>query len=64
MLDYGFKVVHTTYMNTFHLAVIISGSPCFCDYRQLDTPAKAYIIPISIKIWSFSESLAVIRQGH
>ncbi|MGS0689221.1 sulfotransferase [Shewanella sp. 0m-4] len=37
MLDYGFKVAHTAYTKqAFHLADIISDSPCFCDYQQLD----------------------------
>ena len=37
MLDYGFKVAHTAYTkHAFDLADIISDSPCFCDYKQLD----------------------------
>ena len=37
MLDYGFKVAHTAYTKqAFELADVISDSPCFCDYQQLD----------------------------
>ena len=37
MLDYGFKVAHTAYTKqAFELADVISDSPCFCDYPELD----------------------------
>ncbi|WOT03640.1 sulfotransferase [Shewanella youngdeokensis] len=37
LLDYGFKVAHTAYTKrAFELADVISDSPCFCDYQQLD----------------------------
>ena len=37
MLDYGFKVAHTAFTKqAFELADVISDSPCFCDYQQLD----------------------------
>ncbi|MBQ0730999.1 MAG: sulfotransferase family protein [Oleispira antarctica] len=38
MLDYGFKVAHTAYTKqAFELADVLSDSPCFCDYPELDT---------------------------
>lgn len=37
MLDYDFKVAHTAYTKqAFELADVISDSPCFCDYPELD----------------------------
>lgn len=37
LLDYGFNVAHTAYTKrAFELADVISDSPCFCDYAQLD----------------------------
>lgn len=37
LLDYGFKVAHTAYTKrTFELADVISDTPCFCDYQELD----------------------------
>ncbi|MCL1123497.1 sulfotransferase [Shewanella surugensis] len=37
LLDYGFKVAHTAYTKrAFEVADVISDSPCFSDYQQLD----------------------------
>jgi hypothetical protein len=37
LLDHGFKVAHTAYTKrAFELADVISDTPCFCDYAQLD----------------------------
>lgn len=37
LLTQGFKVAHTAYTkHTFELADVISDTPCFCDYQQLD----------------------------
>jgi hypothetical protein len=37
MLDYGFKVAHTAYTKqAFKLADVLSDSPCFSDYQELD----------------------------
>lgn len=38
MLDYNFNVAHTAYTKqAFALADVLSDSPCFCDYQELDT---------------------------
>jgi len=38
LLEQGFNVAHTAYTKqAFALADVISDSPCFSDYRQLDT---------------------------
>jgi hypothetical protein len=38
LLQYGFKVAHTAYTkHAFELADVISDSPCFSDYKELDT---------------------------
>jgi hypothetical protein len=37
LLDYSFMVAHTAYTKrAFELADVISDTPCFCDYQQLD----------------------------
>ncbi|MEH6448661.1 MAG: sulfotransferase [Oleispira sp.] len=37
MLDYGFNVAHTAYTKqAFKLADVLSDSPCFSDYQELD----------------------------
>lgn len=37
MLDYDFNVAHTAYTKqAFELADVLSDSPCFSDYQQLD----------------------------
>ena len=37
LLDYSYKVAHTAYTKrAFELADVISDTPCFCDYQQLD----------------------------
>ena len=37
LLEHDFKVAHTAYTKrAFELADVISDTPCFCDYRQLD----------------------------
>lgn len=37
LLDHGFKVAHTALTKqAFALADVVSDTPCFCDYRQLD----------------------------
>lgn len=37
MLDYNFNVAHTAYTKrAFELADVLSDSPCFSDYQQLD----------------------------
>jgi hypothetical protein len=37
MLDYNFKVAHTAYtQHAFQQADVLSDSPCFCDYKELD----------------------------
>lgn len=37
MLDYNFKVAHTAYTKqAFELADVLTDSPCFSDYKELD----------------------------
>jgi hypothetical protein len=37
LLDYNFKVAHTAYtQHAFQRADVLSDSPCFCDYKELD----------------------------
>ncbi len=37
LLDVGYKVAHTALtQQTFALAEVMSDTPCYCDYRQLD----------------------------
>ena len=37
LLTYGFKVAHTAFTkHAFELADVVSDSPCFSDYQQLD----------------------------
>jgi len=37
LLEQGFKVAHTAFTKqTFKLAQVISDTPCYCDYQQLD----------------------------
>ena len=55
LLDYGFKVAHTAYTKqAFALAEVISDSPCFSDYQQLDKlfpEAKFIYLERDLSLW-------------
>lgn len=55
LLELNFKVAHTAFTKrTFELAKVLSDTPCFCDYQQLDKlfPNSKFIyLDRSIKLW-------------
>ncbi|MGS0680670.1 sulfotransferase [Shewanella sp. 125m-7] len=66
MLDYGYKVAHTAYTkHAFYLADIISDSPCFCDYPQLDKlfpGAKFVYLERDLSLWVPSMQMLVNKM--
>ncbi len=55
MLDYNFNVAHTAYTKqAFELADVLSDSPCFSDYQELDKiypDSKFVYLDRSLKDW-------------
>ncbi|MCL1137342.1 sulfotransferase [Shewanella pneumatophori] len=66
MLDYGFKVAHTAYTkHAFTLADIVSDSPCFCDYKQLDGlfPGSKFVyLERDLSLWIPSMQMLVNKM--
>ncbi len=55
LLDLNFKVAHTGFtIETFSQADVFSDTPCYCDYRQLDTlfPGSKFVyLDRDIELW-------------
>lgn len=66
MLDYGYAVAHTAYTkHAFHLADVISDSPCFCDYQQLDKlfPGSKFVyLERALSLWIPSMQMLINKM--
>jgi hypothetical protein len=66
LLDYGFNVAHTAYTKrAFELADVISDSPCFCDYPQLDKlfPGSKFVyLERDLKLWVPSMQMLINKM--
>lgn len=67
LLDYGFNVAHTAYTKrAFELADVISDSPCFCDYQQLDTlfpDSKFVYLERELSLWVPSMQMLINKMA-
>ncbi len=75
LLDHGFKVAHTALTKqAFALADVVSDTPCFCDYPQLDAlfPGSKFVyLDRAIELWLPSIRMLlhkikpyIAAQGH
>lgn len=66
LLDYGFNVAHTAYTKrAFELADVISDSPCFCDYPQLDElfPGSKFVyLERDLSLWVPSMQMLINKM--
>lgn len=66
MLDYGFNVAHTAYTKqAFTLADVISDSPCFCDYKELDNlfpDSKFVYLERDLSLWVPSMQMLINKM--
>lgn len=67
LLDYGFTVAHTAYTKrAFELADVVSDSPCFCDYKQLDTlfPGSKFVyLERELSLWVPSMQMLINKMA-